>query len=689
MSVDCVGGAESCSEDFGNWDDEEVKSVLWNGRVVNVIDPEQLEHIHLKALEIIQSLGQLLDKNQEIRDFPYTVTLDVMIEDEEVDDYWPENDHQFEFAPTAPLEFTLEDRELIAPKILLCKSFWKKSWDKIRKTAKKTGHVVKRVVEEIVDGTKKVAEAIGHVNKKATEKTIDFIKDHKKETLIVTAVIAAVVGAYFISAGAISGAAAEGAAALGSAAAAASGGGPRKRKEDGSDETPNSDPLSLDKDIINATKPSDFSKESLEASKQQAHRALDLTHELKRQAEIEYAPLKAIQPDFNPSAEAIKTVLNVLFEDPNNKVKEFVTSENWNDFIKTGHDKIDQAFAAEAAKFRAPPPPKTVSFLEKIPLSLEIIKHSMMEPTRIDPNCTLEHFIKNELPPEIIPPKLDTSQTLTTFFASVGETLADGIEDILKGIKEYGPKNPFNFERISKGYPIIIGPRPIEVSKYYEIEGISQDDMMITFINGMDNTLIEDAKGNGQYLWSLNPGQRKIEAVYNHTNGKFLDVVEIHALNSRGFSPLTESMLVKKWTDFHDKNKDKPQAKILHFCHSQGALHTKNALTILPKEIRDRVIVVAIAPAAVISNQICFRSFNYASKNDVVPQGEILEAICNSDVIEITKILANLPSLQPELTRLEPHKDAKGFDHTFKSPTFIERIIDHFEDYEIHKGEYQ
>lgn len=46
----------------------------------------------------------------------------------------------------------------------------------------------------------------------------------------------------------------------------------------------------------------------------------------------------------------------------------------------------------------------------------------------------------------------------------------------------------------------------------------------------------------------------------------------------------------------------------------------------LPKEIRDRVIVVAIAPAAIIPDGICFKSVNYACKGDPVPLGEMVFA---------------------------------------------------------------
>ena len=86
------------------------------------------------------------------------------------------------------------------------------------------------------------------------------------------------------------------------------------------------------------------------------------------------------------------------------------------------------------------------------------------------------------------------------------------------------------------------------------------------------------------------------------------------------------------------------------------------------------MIVKAIAPAAVIPKALCFDSFNYASKSDIVHQGEDLAAYIaggfdesGTDRLEFMK---NVAKNKEELILLEPHKEAEGLDHGFQSLTF-------------------
>lgn len=121
-----------------------------------------------------------------------------------------------------------------------------------------------------------------------------------------------------------------------------------------------------------------------------------------------------------------------------------------------------------------------------------------------------------------------------------------------------------------------ISSLPIEKSRSYTISGIDRDGMLITYINGMNNTF-EFAVSNAQHIQSLFPIQMSIHGIYNNTNGALLDLAEISALNYLGYSPLTEDLLKAEWTTFHEKNTHNPHAKILHFCHSQGG-HTQRML---------------------------------------------------------------------------------------------------------------
>ena len=155
---------------------------------------------------------------------------------------------------------------------------------------------------------------------------------------------------------------------------------------------------------------------------------------------------------------------------------------------------------------------------------------------------------------------------------------------------------------------------------------------------------------------------------------------------------------MNEWREFHEISRDNPHAKIMHFCHSQGAIHTKNALMKLPDEIRNRIIVVALAPAEVIPRQLCFDSFNYASKKDYVPLGQVLfeavyGALCANSMNDEERAawLNRVAEEQQQIIWLEPHEGTGLFDldHSCKSPTFIPVIQDHLHDYSLHNGEYK
>lgn len=186
--------------------------------------------------------------------------------------------------------------------------------------------------------------------------------------------------------------------------------------------------------------------------------------------------------------------------------------------------------------------------------------------------------------------------------------------------------------------------------------------------------------------------QAPIDFIYNRTHGAPLDLLEVFILNYSGISPNTEDLLLQSWQEFADKHKDNPHKKVLQPCHSQGAVHVYNALASASKELWDRVIVVAIAPAKVIPRDMCYESFNYASKRDIVPLGNILfvnivEA-ANSN-LELSDNLEMTRRNQEELILLDPAPEIKsGIDHEFQSPTFKPKLTEHLKDYINRNGEY-
>src|SRR3989344_9052547 len=229
---------------------------------------------------------------------------------------------------------------------------------------------------------------------------------------------------------------------------------------------------------------------------------------------------------------------------------------------------------------------------------------------------------------------------------------------------------------------------PIQTSSFFTTEGVRDPRCRIGGINGM-NTSLDKAKDHARYLQSFTLNQ-SIDWMYNHSNGPVIDLAEVFFMNYLGSSPNTGKLMREQWTAFHEENRDNPNAKYLQFCYSQGTIEVRNELVNAPEEIRDRVIVVAIAPGAIVPEDICYKSFNYASKNDVVPLGEMaFYGALDSNEVGISKPLERAVEHHKQLILLEPHPDATGIDHDFQSPTFKKEIEKHIKDYLARNGEYE
>lgn len=140
----------------------------------------------------------------------------------------------------------------------------------------------------------------------------------------------------------------------------------------------------------------------------------------------------------------------------------------------------------------------------------------------------------------------------------------------------------------------------------------------IGFINGIQNT-IEDAQASARYISTLSGGY-KVHFVYNATHGAGRDLQECHmGLQYIATEPVT--MLHNMWDQFFD---EAPRgAKFLTICHSQGAIHVRNALLDYPPKWRKRIVVMAIAPGAYIFQETCAKVIHYRMENalkDPVPR---------------------------------------------------------------------
>ncbi|MBS0622015.1 MAG: DUF687 family protein [Verrucomicrobia bacterium] len=250
-----------------------------------------------------------------------------------------------------------------------------------------------------------------------------------------------------------------------------------------------------------------------------------------------------------------------------------------------------------------------------------------------------------------------------------------GSSDIGKAASSGLPKITYNdyFEKFYKDYrnADLFIKNFYENSTYYDLSGDSipnlSSDLGIGFINGIWNDF-EGARASTQYLSKL-AGGYNIHAVYNATHGRGVDVYECE-LGLKYIATEPVRQLHKIWNSFFELSS--AGAKFLMICHSQGAIHVRNALLDYPPELRERILVVAIAPAAYIYQETCAQVIHYRAEGwrDFVPRLDRAGAKREKDTI----------------VTLASHPDAAAFDHAFMSPTYQKLLKQQIINYIIKDG---
>ncbi len=478
--------------------------------------------------------------------------------------------------------------------------------------------------------------------KKGAKKVAHFVKDHKKELLIAAAAVAVVAGGLVV-AGALSGAAAADAAAN------------RRKDEDepnsskGTDSEPSAPPPEPD-----LTTPVITDHSSVDPTIQSAISSHMQTLQASRSG-VEPPELHLpILPTADRTIDNLTASSGDLFSKPTSPTG------------IPGSSSISSALQTAWGAVQS---------------GLDMIGRSVTAPEMQDSASPLVLFSQEEMD------KLKQNEKAQVMNPSTEQKMTSSPKSGFASYLDTLKSSPGSFNRGNPG-PFGTINQPVE-SICFHTEGTREVGTKITFINGIGNSF-EDSFGSAQYIGSLGSNVQ-IDGVYNKSNGAPFDLAEALLLNYQGYSPVTQDLLMKEWSDFHIENRDNPDAKILHFCHSQGAIHTYNALMRLPKEIRNRIIVVAIAPAKIVPEELCYQSYNYASKNDPVHLGEDLIAQYDASINESNRaeILKAHTTRKTQLILLDPRSDAIGIDHGIQSPTFIPKIEEHIKDYINHAGEYK
>lgn len=204
-------------------------------------------------------------------------------------------------------------------------------------------------------------------------------------------------------------------------------------------------------------------------------------------------------------------------------------------------------------------------------------------------------------------------------------------------------------------------PRDLHLPSYsYHLEKKEPKFGMITFINGMDNGFRDNFSSTG-YL-SEQAGGINIHSIFNRSRGRALDTTECVFQSVTGCPTLSAISLLSKWLDHFSK---KPQSEVLHFCHSQGSIVTRNVAPLLPESIRQKITVVSIAPGAYVDKDTYGKVLHYVCEGDFVPKIDFIGRIRNRDTI----------------TTLKANPDDKGSVHSFQHPVYREKIKEHIDDF--------
>ncbi len=96
--------------------------------------------------------------------------------------------------------------------------------------------------------------------------------------------------------------------------------------------------------------------------------------------------------------------------------------------------------------------------------------------------------------------------------------------------------------------------------------------------------------------------------------------------------------LLEQWLDFAEKCDDD---RLLQLCTSRGAIEVHNALKQLPDALRQRIIVITIAPACLIPAELAYKAFNL-----IVPSDPIIQVAANRHLLD-----------SPHTVKLPPHNN--------------------------------
>lgn len=152
-------------------------------------------------------------------------------------------------------------------------------------------------------------------------------------------------------------------------------------------------------------------------------------------------------------------------------------------------------------------------------------------------------------------------------------------------------------------------------SKPFHLEREELQRGRISLLNGLANTF--DAAYKSAHELSTECAQGKnLHCVYSATVGTAWDFASGILCQSNTITPPVLHLL-DLWQDFFEEDND---SKFLQICHSRGAIEVNKVLDLLPLELRQRIIVVTLAPACLIPQDKAYKVLNFVIESDPVVQ---------------------------------------------------------------------
>ena len=207
---------------------------------------------------------------------------------------------------------------------------------------------------------------------------------------------------------------------------------------------------------------------------------------------------------------------------------------------------------------------------------------------------------------------------------------------------------------------------PVQYSRSFDFQRESVPGRGIGFINGVANTFLE-ACFSALYISDI-AGEKNVHLTYAASNGLIRDVRQA-AHNLYGFHATNATQLLHdSWVQYFDS--EGSSARYLQVCHSWGAIHVRNALLMSDREMRNRIDVVAVAPAAYISRKICKDVVHYIN-DDALRDG----------IPRIDRKGLKMALRENTVRKVRSDPSADYMDHAFQSLTYKRSIKDGIEDY--------